>query len=175
MNGDSVEKDLTNDSIAGRLMADKLDGYLPEKAASEAPADDPRGRAPRVRSAGRRADPYADPIGGRRPATDRRTWLDIQPALATPHVLTRQRADARMAAVRASVRLVDGRAVYDRDVWDLMVGEAVSMMLDVVEGAGLVVKGPGVGVRLRAAVDAALREDTRHWGEDDAVRPVEIR
>ena len=159
-----------NAGIAKGLMAEKLDGYLPEGGVEDQPkavlrgrlAADALGRAARVR-----AD-RVPPMAQAKPPLDRREWAEkMVPAVVTPHVLSKAKADATLVGVRERVRFdVLGQAHYGQGDWDLMVKEVVGMMLDCAEGAGLVVKDAEVSSRMRVVVSGLLWEHTKFLGDD---------
>jgi hypothetical protein len=173
----------TADDVARDLMGEKLDGYLvgrgeePKAKDEEAKSvrEDGADKAPgygqfRTRRLTAKPGPKPEP----RPPVDRKTWLKLQPALATPHLLSRQRADEKLVELRQRVRLEEDLAVIARADFEAVVREAVALALDYLEGAGLVATGGEASEKLRQKLGAVALLNMKHLGGDDRYRWLKV-
>lgn len=161
-----------NDKIAKGLMADRLDEYLPTR--EDIGADDsvvPLSVRARVKGRGDYGVPV---VPHKTPPLSRREWVQRNPALATPHVLSRPKADEKLRAIKARVRVGDGEAVFSQEDWDEAVSEVVAMMLDCAEGVGLVVKSGALGRALRQVVGQAMLEEMSFMCDSDSIMKVVV-
>ncbi len=162
-----------NDKIAKGLMADKLDGYLPTREdvddAFEVPV--PLSERARVRGRGE----YGVPVmGSKTSSLSRRDWVARNPALETPHVLSKPKADEKLLRIKYMTRIVGDEAVYLQEDWDEAVSEVVKMMLDCAEGVGLVVKNGALGQAMRLVVGQAMLEDMYYMCDSGDVLKVRV-
>lgn len=161
-----------NDKIAKGLMADKLDGYLPTRedvGGIEVPV--PLSERARVRGRGE----YGVPVmGSKTSSLSRRDWVTRNPALETPHVLSKPKADEKLLRIKHMTRVVGDEAVYLQEDWDEAVSEVVKMMLDCAEGVGLVVKNGALGQAMRLVVGQAMLEDMYYMCDSGDVLKVRV-
>lgn len=165
-----------NDRIAKGLMSQKLDGYLPKAdkvGGGDGPAT-PLSRAVRAYVRNSEAPPVVA-YAPRESTLTRRDWVERTPALETPHVFSKPKADAALLEIRRAVRVEDGTAIYEREQWDKLVSEVVGMMLDCAEGAGLIVRDRAVGGMFRRMVGNLLQNDMLFWCDDDRMLRVQVK
>ena len=98
-----------NDKIAKGLMADKLDGYLPTRE-DVGGIEVPVPLSVRARAKGR--GEYGVPVMANKSSPlSRREWVARNPALETPHVLSKPKADEKLLRIKWRTRneTEDGR------------------------------------------------------------------
>lgn len=166
-----IERGADAERVAEDLVSGQLDGYMMPKPKA-APA------------ASKRAvwdEPMTDVVPlrpgygpGMRRMQERREYVARMPAVETPSVFTKAKVDEALRALAGRPGIDGMEAVYRPEDWDVLVSEVTGYLLDVVEGAGLVVKSRFAGGVIRAAVGQALLEQTQHWGSDDRYRKIVV-
>lgn len=112
-----------NDKIAKGLMADKLDGYLPTRE-DVGGIEVPVPLSERASAKGR--GEYGVPVVANKSSPlSRREWVTRNPALETPHVLSKPKADEKLLRIKWRTRIEGGAAVFSQKDFD----EVVSMVI----------------------------------------------
>ena len=116
--------------------------------------------------------PAHKPVQNRR-VTSREEYERMVPAIKTPSVFSKAKVDETLSACRelpTPDKPIKNYAGYSRKEWDLLVDVVSKYLLDVVEGAGLEVKGMFSSQGLRNELSLILQKHFSHRDPYDQIR-----
>lgn len=170
---DDVKKD--GDAVASQIVGDKLDGYLVGEG-EERKGESPVQRHARKTAVVHEPSVLEDLVDGEdRSARAHRSVRRYQEAVKTPSVFSRARADETLLELRRSAELRAGAALYGPEEWERVVGVVTGYLLDVVEGAGFIVRDGAQIMEARRVVGELMKEMRYLPEEGGGYREVNVK